>query len=103
MDAPEHLVCPCTHAPFEDPVLACDGFFYEHTVIDTAAPLGRVVAVSKPDLTQALIEAAEQGCLEDIQRLVAHGADVHAENDAALSGASRYGHVSVVQFLKSLP
>jgi len=47
----------------------------------------------------ALRGASENGHLPVVQFLVEHGADIHANDDEALRWASRYGHLPVVQFL----
>ena len=40
--------------------------------------------------------------LKVIKQLVDEGADIHADNDAALRLASYYGHLDVVKYLESL-
>ncbi len=45
--------------------------------------------------------AADNGHLDIVQYLVSLGADIHADNDAALLDASQNGHLDVVQYLVS--
>jgi hypothetical protein len=49
----------------------------------------------------ALRLASKYGHLSVVQFLISHGANVHAATDEALGEASYYGHLSVVQFLIS--
>ena len=46
-----------------------------------------------------MVFASEEGYLETVKILVKRGVDVHAGGDEALVGASRGGHLEVVQFL----
>ena len=48
---------------------------------------------------EKLIEAAEEGDLQEVKQLTQHGADIHAENDYALQLAARNGHLEVVKYL----
>lgn len=47
----------------------------------------------------SLIDAAREGNLPEVQRLVNEGADIHAQDDRALIAAAWNGHLSVVEFL----
>ena len=46
-----------------------------------------------------LIEAAQNGNLQQVQELIKNGADVHAQNDRAFMGACWNGHLPVVEYL----
>lgn len=55
-----------------------------------------------PGQNTALILAAENGYLQIVQLLLAHGADIHAKNirgETPLSAAAREKHPAVVDFL----
>ncbi len=47
----------------------------------------------------ALRSASYSGYLEEVKYLVKQGADIHAEGDYALRSASYYGHLEVVKYL----
>jgi hypothetical protein len=49
---------------------------------------------------EALRGASYNGLVESVKVLLENGADVHANNDRALHLASCYGHVGVVELLK---
>lgn len=49
--------------------------------------------------TVDLIYASIDGDLEKIKRLLAAGADVHAQHESPLINASDHGHSQVVKFL----
>src|SRR5581483_11980040 len=44
----------------------------------------------------------QNGHLSVVQYLVSVGADVHADDNAAVGQASRFGHLSIVQYLVSV-
>ena len=54
---------------------------------------------SRAQLNGALISASENGNIEEVRKLIADGADVHARHDYALRLAARDGHLSVVEYL----
>jgi ankyrin repeat protein len=49
-----------------------------------------------------LIEASDNGHLEVVKLLIAHGSDVHADDYAALRWASENGHLEVVKYLQQV-
>ena len=51
------------------------------------------------NLNNKLIEAAKEGNLKEVERLLQKGADVHAYDDYALRWASNNGHLEVVRLL----
>ncbi len=46
-----------------------------------------------------LLDAVENGDLKEVERLVEHGANIHAKDDLALGWASYWGHLEVVKYL----
>lgn len=51
------------------------------------------------NINNILPEASMNGHLEVVKYLVEHGANINANNDAALRFASQYGHLDVVKYL----
>lgn len=47
----------------------------------------------------SLIDVARRGNLEEVQRLINSGVDIHVQNDQALFDAASNGHLPVVEFL----
>ena len=48
---------------------------------------------------QELWRACYAGDLSEVKRLVAFGADIHAEEDYALRRAAHWGHLEVIKYL----
>ena len=51
------------------------------------------------NLSEDLFEAASDGDLDIVKRLVESGADIHSKDDQALSIAAMFGHLEVVKYL----
>ena len=47
-----------------------------------------------------LIEASIIGNLEEVKKLLANGADIHAQNDHAFAAASEEGHLEILNYLR---
>jgi hypothetical protein len=50
-------------------------------------------------INKRLIDAAKNGDLILVKKMIRYGADVHAHNDLALRSASKHNHLDVIKYL----